>query len=114
MTPDEALDQHRAFINEIGEDIAIRRFTGTGTPRPYTDTTTKARVMGYQPSQLVGPIVQGDRKVIALVDTLSSMLPITTNDKAVIGGKVLSIKAVDDNTRRIAGTLIALELQVGG
>jgi hypothetical protein len=109
-----ALAQHKAFINEIGEDIAIRRFTGTGTPRPYTDTTVRARVMGYQPKELVGPIVQGDRKVIALVDTLTSLLPITTSDKVVVGGKQLSIKAVDDNTRRIGGTLIALELQVGG
>lgn len=109
-----ALAQHQAFIGEIGEDIAIRRYTGSGTPRPYTDTTTRARVMGYQPSQLVGPIVQGDRRVIALVDTLSSILPVTTNDKAVVGGTLLAIKAVDDNTRRIGGTLIALELTVGG
>lgn len=114
MDSNSALASHRRMINEIGEDIAIRRYTGTGTPRPYTDTTTKARVMGFQPSQLVGPIVQGDRKVIALIDDLSAILPVTTNDKAVVGGKVLAIKAVDDNTRRVGGTLVALELVVGG
>jgi hypothetical protein len=58
--------------------------------------------------------VQGDRRVIALVDTLSSILPVTISDKCVVRGKELAIKAVDDNTRRIGGTLIALELQVGG
>jgi hypothetical protein len=42
------------------------------------------------------------------------LLPITTNDKIVIRGKELAIKAVDDNTRRIGTTLIALTLQVGG
>ena len=114
MDSNSALASHRRMINEIGEDIAIRRYTGTGTPRPYTDTTTKARVIGFQPSQLVGPIVQGDRKVIALIDDLSAILPVTTNDKAVVGGKVLAIKAVDDNTRRVGGTLVALELVVGG
>jgi hypothetical protein len=110
----ESQANHRAMINEMGEDIAIRRFTGTGTPRPYTDTTTRARVMGYKPQELIGPVVEGDRKVIALVDTLTSLLPITTNDKAVVGGKQLAIKAVDDNTRRVSGTLVALELQVAG
>lgn len=104
----------RRAINLTGEDIAIRRFTGSGTPRPHLDTTTRARVVGYAPHELVGTIVQGDRKVIALVDTLTDVLPVTTNDKAVIRGKEVAIKAVDDNTRRIAGTLIALELQVGG
>ena len=114
MTADEALEQHVAFINEIGEDVVFRRFTGSGSPRPHTDVTTKARVMGYQPSQLVGTIVQGDRRVIALAGDIVSLLPITTNDQIVVRGKVLQIKSIDDNTRRIGGTLIALELQVGG
>lgn len=114
MTADEALAQHRAMINEVGEDIIVRRITGTGPTPAHTDIVTRARVMGYQPSQLVGAIVQGDRRVIALVDTLSSMLPITTNDKVVVRGKVLAIKSVDDSTRRIAGTLIALEIQCSG
>ncbi|WP_249225651.1 hypothetical protein [Tardiphaga alba] len=114
MTPAAALDMHRRFIQEVGEDILIRRYTGTGSPRPKTDTATRARVMGYEPKELVGSIVQGDRKIIALVDDLAGILPITTNDKAVVRGKELAIKAVDDSTRRIAGTLIALEIQAGG
>jgi hypothetical protein len=114
MTPAEALASHRAFINEIGETIYIRRFTGTGTPRPKTDTATKARVVGYRPEELIAPIVQGDRKVIALVDDLSAILPVIPTDKVVIRGKELAIKSIDDNTRRIGGTLIALEITVGG
>lgn len=102
------------MINEIGEDIIVRRFTGSGNPRPKTDITTRARIVGYQPAQLIGPIVSGDRKVIALVDSLEALLPITTTDKLVIRGKEVVIKAVDDNTRRVGGVLIALEMQVGG
>lgn len=114
MTPAEALETHRRFINELGEDIAIRRYTGSGPTRTHADTTTRARVMFFQPNPLIGPAVQGDRKVITLVDNLSGILPVTTDDRAVIGGVPLAIKAVDDNTRRIVGTLIALELTVSG
>ncbi len=114
MNAEEAIASHAAFIGEIGETIYIRRFTGVAPSRTSHDTATTARVMGYRPNQLVGPIVQGDRRVIALVDTLSSVLPLTTNDFCVVRGKQLAIKAVDDSTRRIGGTLIALEIQVGG
>jgi hypothetical protein len=102
------------MINEIGEDIIVRRFTGSGSPRPKIDVSTRARVVGYQPAQLIGPIVSGHRKVIALVDSLETLLPITTNDKLVIRGREVVIKAVDDNTRRVGGVLIALEMQVAG
>jgi len=108
------LDDHRAEIVDGGEEILVRRFTGTGSPRPKTDTATMARVRGYQPDPLVGSIVQGDVRIIALVDTLSAILPLTTADKVVVRGKELAIKAVDANTRRIGGTLIALEIQAGG
>jgi hypothetical protein len=70
--------------------------------------------MGYQPKELIGAIVQGDRKVIALIDALGALLPLTTTDKLVIRGREVAIKAVDDNTRRIGGTLIALEIQAAG
>ena len=112
---DQLLVQYRTKINQIGEDVVFRRFTGSGTPRPKTDVTAKARVMGYKTGDnLLGPIVQGDRKVIAMAEDLSSLLPITTNDKLVVRGKELAIKSVDDSTRRIGTTLIALTLQVGG
>lgn len=114
MTPAEALALHRAFINEQGEDVIVRRYSGTGVARVPADVTTKARVIGYAPGQLVGGIVQGDVKVIALVDTLSGLLPLTTNDKLVIRGAEKAIKGVDDNTRRIQGTLIALEIWARG
>lgn len=110
----QAVESHRRMISAVGEEVLVRRFTGSGSPRPKADTATMARVMGYQPNQLVGSIVQGDVKVIALVDTLASLLPLTTADKVVVRGKELAIKGIDANTRRIGGTLIALEIQAGG
>jgi hypothetical protein len=106
-----ALAQHRAFINEIGEDIAIRRYAEDGT---YTDTTTKARVIGAEVEEFTGSMTQKRSKVIALVDTLASILPLVPTDKAVIGGREFAIEGIDDNTRRIGGTLVALEFQVIG
>lgn len=120
MNAAEALASHRAMLAEVGEDIVIRRYSGPAGPdgRPKTDVTTRARVTGYQPRELVGGIVQGDRKVIALVDSLGAILPLiagaSSNDKVVVRGEELGIVAVDDSTRRIGGTLIAIEIQARG
>lgn len=114
MTPDQALASHRAFINAIGEPVTVRRYSGVGALRTPVDTATRARVVGFTPAELVGSIVQGDRKIIMLVDTLAAVLPLTTSDQLVIRGREVSIKAVDDNTRRIGGVLIALEIHAAG
>lgn len=114
MTPSEALASHRAMLADVGEDVVVRRFTGSGAPRPHFDVTARGRVVGLQPSELVGPIVQGDRKVILMAEALGAVMPVTTQDKLVIRGKEVAIKAIDDNTRRIAGILVALEITAAG
>lgn len=114
LTAARAAADYAAAMDRFGEDIIVRRYSGPAASRTHIDTTVRARVMDYQPTELVGGIVQGDIKVIALVDTLSSLLPLTTNDRLVIRGKEVSIKGVDDNTRRLAGTLIALEIRAEG
>jgi hypothetical protein len=111
MTPAQALDMYRRQMSKHGEDVIVRRRTG-GTIT--AEVNTRARVVGYEPREIVGAVIAGDRKVIALVDSLSSLLPVSTLDKIVVRGRECAIKAVDDNTRRVAGTLIALELQVAG
>lgn len=98
-----------------GETIVIRRYTGAGTNRPRFDAPVRARVMDYVPHELVGSIVQGDRKLIVLAeDMVAAQIPLDlrAGDKVVVRGKELNIQAANDNTRRIAGELIAYELQV--
>lgn len=114
MTPAEALDQHKRFLAEYGENVVVRRYSGTGPARTPTNVTTHARVMEYKQAELVGSIVQGDVRVIALAETLAALLPIRTTDFLVVRGRELAVQAVDDNTRRIAGELIALEIQARG
>lgn len=114
MTPDDVLAQYRVAMTQVGESVSVRRYSGSGAARTKVDTATTARVMGYRPNELVGQVVQGDMKVIAMVDTLSAILPVTVSDFLVIRGAERKIKAVDDNTRRIQGTLIALEITAAG
>lgn len=114
MTPADSLAQHRAFLAEIGEDVVVRRYAGTGPSRVPADVTVRARVMGYKPAEVVGAVVQGDLLVIALADTLAALLPLKTSDVLVIRGVEKRVMAVDDNTRRVGGTLIALEIQARG
>jgi hypothetical protein len=125
MTPVQALDSHRRFLAEDGGDITVRRYSSTGAARVVSaEAVARGRVVGYQPRELVGGIVQGDRKVILINDpaavvpagkvALATMLPLTTSDKLVIRGRETTIGGVDDETRRIQDVLIALELRVTG
>jgi hypothetical protein len=117
MTPVEARAQHRRFIRQIGETVTLRRYSGTGDGRTKRDWTVQARVTGYGPQELVGTIQQGDRKLIVLADDVAACgwrPQLRKGDKVVVRGQELNIEAVDDNTRRIGGELIAYELQARG
>ncbi|MGY3689948.1 hypothetical protein ACVIGA_000028 [Bradyrhizobium sp. USDA 3240] len=125
MTPDESLDQHIRALEESGETVVVRRYAGLGPARAVAkEAAVLAKVKGCQPAELVGEIRQGDRHVILLNDptaavpagkvALSTMLPLTDRDFLVIAGSEVSIKGVDDATRRIQGQVIAFELQVRG
>lgn len=116
MTPEAAIGMYRRLIAS-GEDVLLRRYTGTGATRAKFEVRVRAKVAGYEPQDLVGSVQQGDRKVIVLaedVDAAQFPVPITNSDKIVVRGKELTIQSVDDSTRRIAGVLVAYELPVRG
>jgi hypothetical protein len=112
MTPDEALASHRSLVNENGQPVSIRRYTGTGPSRTFTDTVTQAFVRNYGSKELIGSIVQGDQVAVTLVDMLSGILPVTTNDKLVVGTKEYAIK--NPMKRVVGGVLVALEIHASG
>lgn len=117
MTPEQCRATYRRFLDQVGEVVLIRRYTGAGASRPRFDVSVKARVVEYEPNELAGLIVQGDRKLIVLAQDLIDAqfpIPLRKGDKAVVRGKELNIEAPDDNTRRVRGELIAYELQVRG
>ncbi len=109
--------RYRRAIRQHGEPVLIRRYTGTGSNRPMMNWEVRGWVQGYQPRELIGGIVQGDRKVIMLAEDVNRAqvgLPISTGDKLVVRGRELAIGAVDDSTHRDGTELVAFELKVTG
>jgi hypothetical protein len=109
--------RYRRAIRQHGEPVLFRRYTGTGANRTLFNAELRAVVTGYQPVELIGGIVQGDRKVILLAEDANRAqigLPITTSDKLVVRGRELAIGVVDDSTHRDGTELVAYELKVTG
>lgn len=127
MTPAEALESHRRLLAEGGSGtVTVRRYAGKGAARAVAaEADALARVSMYKPEQIVGAVIQGDRKAIVINDpsaavpvgkvALATLLPLSKfTDALVIGGSEVSVEGVDDQTRRIQGVLVALEIQVRG
>lgn len=117
LSPDRVKADYAASFARVGEDVLIRRYSGPAGPsRPHVDTPARARATECKPEELIGPIIQGDRNLVVLVDAaVTAILPVLTTDKMVIRGKECAIRTPpDDNTRRLAGVLIALELTAAG
>jgi hypothetical protein len=115
MSVDKIKLEYRGLMGRRGETVSIRRYSGT--PREPDDVDIQAVVIGYAPNELIGTVMQGDRRAIILAEDLVAAQfpgPVTSNDKLVVRGKELAIIAADDSTRRVAGVLIAYELQVRG
>jgi hypothetical protein len=105
------------YARTLKETVAIRRYTGAGPNRPFFDYPARARVRGYVPEEMVGTIIQGDRKAIVYAPDLVDggfPFPVTNNDKLIERGKELAILAADQSTRRDDDVLIAIEIQARG
>src|SRR5262245_39547638 len=115
--PHDIRAMYLRHLELVGEWVTVRRYSGSGLNRPRFDARARARVEDYQPSELVGTIQQGDRRLVLFADDLLAAqfaMPLTANDKIIIRGRELSIVKVDDNSRRLHGELMALEIQARG
>lgn len=115
----QARAEYKRMLAKIGKDVVIRRYTGNtaGTRAIAFTATARARVTEYDASELVGPITQGDSKCIVLAEDLEAAsfpLPIIVGDKCVVDGRELAITAPNPQTRQLAGTVIAYDLNVRG
>lgn len=109
--------RYRRQIKRHGEPVKLRRYTGTGPTRVATDYDVRGWVKGFDPHNLVGGIVYGDRQAIVLAEDVAAKafpVPITSADKLVVRGRELAIGSVDDNSHRDRGVLFAYELKVTG
>jgi hypothetical protein len=99
-----------------GEVVIVRRIVANA---PAIDAYARARIVGYQPDELVGGIQQGERRVFLSAEDLEAAgwpVPPRVNDKIMIRGgtKQLNVLSVDDSTHRAAGELLVYELRVSG
>lgn len=84
-----------AEIAAEGRDVVVQR-TETGSV-PVTATVT-AMVRGYKAAELLGGIVQGDRRVViagTALEAASFPLPFKKGDVVVIDGKRTAVQAAD-------------------
>ncbi|MGJ0508853.1 MAG: hypothetical protein ACR652_17340 [Methylocystis sp.] len=97
-----------------GQTIVLQRLTGAGAG-PYS---VKARIVGADPSDVVGAVQQLRRKaIVSAEDVESTGFPVPflpKQDRLIWNGKTLVIIAVDDATRRLQGVLVAYELELAG
>ena len=116
MTPEIARQRYAMALGRFSQ-VTIRRYYGTGTPRPHYEKICRGREVQYMANEIGGKILQGDWKIILLAEDIESgavSLPLLSSDKAIVRGKELTIAGIDDKKRRFGDVLCAYELQVRG
>lgn len=112
MTPAVAIASLDRQLAAHGEDVVLRRFTGIGQARTFTDATVRALVRDYRPDEIVGGIAQGDTEVaLSPTGVLAGGLP-KRGDQVVIDGGVRTVQGAPP--LRISGTVVRINLQVRG
>lgn len=126
MTPEESIAMLDRQLAAHGQDVTLRRLTGTQLI-PF-DVVCRAFVRGYGPDELTGTIAQGDSLVIlspteieandwpgpnssATPDTSDRRVP-RKGDKVVIAGRVRNVEA--PAPIYLGGELVRINLQVRG
>lgn len=116
-------------LAKAGEDIVLRRVTGTGTTAVVVDATVRASVRPLSADELVGTLAQGSAKaIISPTDIEAAQWPggqpvspaihqadprlPKIGDKAIIQGRIRDIR--DVNPILVDGDLVRIELMVAG
>lgn len=108
-----------------GQDVILRRISGSGPSATSIDVACRAVVRGYRPEELVGGIAQGDSQVILSPSEIrssgwpdpgglpsgSASLP-KKGDKLIVQGRMRTIEAVAPI--QVAGELVRIDLQIRG
>ena len=77
------------------------------------EVVCQAIVRGYEPVQLIGGIIQGDRQVaISNAAIADAQWPQRASDRCVIDGRTTTIQACD--TRRLRNEIVLHLIQVRG
>lgn len=125
MTPQDAINALDGALVEAGEDVVLRRVTGT-TGAVHADVTIRAGVRDYKPSEIVAGsgLVQGDSLVRFTLTQINAVgwpgtaggppdprIP-TIKDKVFIGGAQRSV--ISAAPIRMNGEIVRINMQVRG
>lgn len=113
MTPEAAIAALDRGLASAGQDVTLRRTTGT--QRIPLDVTCRAMVRAYQPHELVGEIQQGDSQVIISPTEMARAQwpwPPKANDFVIVAGRQRTVLAAAPI--HMADELVRVDLQVRG
>lgn len=113
LTAAQALEDYRRAMQDHGELATLRRGGGFETD---IDVEVYVKALpGASAVELSGGSFSTRRRYLILLDNMGTWpLPIERNDQLIVGGRTLFVIVVDDALRRIAGTQIAVEVEVAG
>lgn len=100
------------MLDRYGEPVLLRRPGGNAT---FIDVTCAARVDQFQPHEITGGIVQGDRRVTLSnreIEATAWPGPPRRGDQIVIGGRTTTVQGVD--TVLVGSAVIRHNIQVRG
>ncbi|KQP61063.1 hypothetical protein [Methylobacterium sp. Leaf108] len=112
MSPAAAIAMLDRQIADHGQDVTLQRIVLDGDP---IEVGTRASVQDYAITELVGGIVQGDRRVIFSPTGQTgpfSTVPVERNDLLIIDGRVHNVETA--NPVRIANVVVRINCQVRG
>ena len=101
-----------AMLARYGETVVLRRPTGQGQT---ADVACAARVNQFQPHEITGGVLQGDRNVILSnreIEAANWPGPPLRGDQVIIGGRTTTVQGVD--TVSIGHSIVRHNLQVRG
>lgn len=114
MTPNSARASLRKQLAQHGSDVTLKRQTAV-SPQTFNSVTVRARVVDFRPEQLIGGIIQGDRKVIMSNEEIAAASwpgPPRKGDKVVVASATYAVEGC--NTFRLDGTIVRHELLIRG
>ncbi len=112
ITPAQAIAELDRALNESGETVIIRRYTGSGNPRPKTEVTVPAFVRPLEAEELVGNIDSTFANVILSPTHVGDLLPLKKDDKVVVDNKERNVEL--PKRYKMQGVLVRMKLMIGG
>jgi hypothetical protein len=107
------ISQLQAALAGAGSIVVLRRpANGSGID---IDVSVLAAIRGYQPHELIGGIIQGDRQVVmgnTEIEAAGWPLPPKKNDVVIVRGKTMKVIEVD--IVEVDSTIVRYNLQVRG